>query len=362
MTIWRRSDFFCSLPSSAGISLGEGNTPLIRSRKIGPAAGLKNLFFKLETSNPCGSFKDRFGSSAISHMAARDQHTIVATSSGNTGAALAGYAAAAGMRCRIAVVETAPEGKLKQMLAYGAEVFRVRGFGLDAHVTTEVLNTLKELGERPGSALQVSAYVYSPDGMSGCETISLELSEQSESPVEHVFCPAGGGGLCVAAARGFEKLVASGAMAASPAVHCVQPEGNDTIASPLRAGDEEARPIACTTKISGLQVASVVDGHLAVQACRASGGTGHLVNDEEVWQVQKRLAVEEGVFAEPAGSVALAGALNAAANNELSPDAMIVCLITGTGFKDDAAVDRMIADAPSPMLTLEEFQQNNANS
>ena len=78
------------------VSLGEGNTPLIRSRAIGPAAGLRNLFFKLEAVNPTGSYKDRYAAAAISHMVAAGQKNCIATSSGNTGAALA----AAGHRMR----------------------------------------------------------------------------------------------------------------------------------------------------------------------------------------------------------------------------------------------------------------------
>ena len=95
MSMWRWSQKFDALPESAQISLGEGNTPLVRSRKIGPEAGLKNLFFKLECCNPSGSYKDRFASSAISHMVANGQTRCIATSSGNTGASLAAYCAAA---------------------------------------------------------------------------------------------------------------------------------------------------------------------------------------------------------------------------------------------------------------------------
>ncbi|MEZ6131922.1 MAG: pyridoxal-phosphate dependent enzyme [Planctomycetaceae bacterium] len=350
MSIWRWADMISPIPESARITLGEGNTALVRSRRIGPAAGLKNLFFKLEHGNASGSYKDRFAFAAISDMVAKGQTKCIATSSGNTGAALAAYCAAAGIECRIAIVEGAPLGKLKQMLAYGAQIARIRQFGTDAAVTTQVFETLQRLGDRPDSAMQVSAFVYSPAGMSGVQTVAFELAEQTPLPIDHVFCPAGGGGLCVAASRGFRQLVERGTLFKSPAVECVQPEGNDTIAGPLRNGKPEAQEVACTTKVSGLQVASVVDGNLAVEECRATGGTGHLVSDDFVWEVQRRLAREEGIFTEPAGAVALAGALQAARNGEFRADAMIVCMVTGSGFKDDAAVDRMNADVDCPML------------
>ena len=355
MSIWRWNSKIEPCPESSQITLGEGDTPLLRSRQIGPQAGLKNLFFKLETTNPCGSFKDRFGAAAVSHMLAQNQTECLATSSGNTGAALAAYCAAAGIRCRIAIVETAPLSKMKQMLSYGAEVFRIRGFGLDPQISAEAFATLKELGSQPGRALQVSSYIYSPKGMSGCETVSLELAEQTGGKLDHVFCPAGGGGLCVAVARGFAALEKHGQQYKSPAVECVQPEGNDTMASPLREGLDRAREVECTTRISGLQVPNINDGHLVIEECRPTGGTGHLVSDEAIWQTQRRLAREEGIFSEPAGAVALAGALQAAERGLVDPDAVVVCLVTGTGFKDESSIDQMIADVDCPMIELAEL-------
>ncbi|MCA9099147.1 MAG: pyridoxal-phosphate dependent enzyme, partial [Planctomycetaceae bacterium] len=104
MNIWRWADLLEPVPEGAQLTLGEGDTALIRSRRIGPSVGLPNLFFKLEHGNASGSYKDRFAFSAISHMVARGQKKCIATSSGNTGAALAAYCAAAGIECRIALV------------------------------------------------------------------------------------------------------------------------------------------------------------------------------------------------------------------------------------------------------------------
>ena len=122
MTIWRWAELIAHVPEHARLTLGEGDTPLVRSRRIGPDAGLKNLYFKLETGNATGSYKDRFAFGAISHMIAAGQTKCIATSSGNTGAALAAYCAAAGIECRIALVEGAPLGKMSQMMAYGAKI------------------------------------------------------------------------------------------------------------------------------------------------------------------------------------------------------------------------------------------------
>src|SRR5262245_2368178 len=204
MSIWRWADRLDFVPEHARITLGEGNTPLVRSRRIGPSVGLAHLYFKLEFANPTASYKDRFAAAAVSHMKAAGQTRCVATSSGNTGASLAAYCAAAGIECLIAIVEAAPEGKLQQMLAYGARLYRVRGFGIDPLVTAETMRAVDEFGASPGSATQVSAHVYSPKGMSGVRTLSYEVGDQIEGPIGHVFCVAGGGGMALAVARGFD--------------------------------------------------------------------------------------------------------------------------------------------------------------
>lgn len=349
MSIWRWAEHFETIPESARLTLGEGDTPLLLSRRIGPDAGMPNLHFKLESTNPSGSYKDRFAAAAVSDMIARGKTRCVATSSGNTGAALAAYCAAAGIRCQIAVVETAPEEKLRQMLAYGAEIYRVKGFGLDPQITAQTFASLREIADAPDAALQISAFKYCPTGMSGVRSISLELNEQLEQ-IDHVFCPAGGGGLTLAIAQGFEALREPGFAAFTPAIECVQPEGNETIAGPLRNGRDEGIDVDCTSKISGLQVPNVIDGNEVIAACRASGGNGHSVSDETVWELQARLATEEGIFTEPAGAVSLAGALQAAASPLIDPNAFIVCLVTGSGFKDAASVERMAGASPSPII------------
>lgn len=392
MSIWRWAELIEHIPSHADldngervyprITLGEGGSPLVRSVRIGPSAGLKNLFFKVESALPTGSYKDRFAAVAVANMVANGRHSCIATSSGNTGAALAAYCAIAGISCHIAILETAPEGKLRQMLAYGAKLYRVRGFGIDADVTRHAMETLQRVARQPGFELLVSAYCISQVGMSGVQTISYELIEQIEllrgaqmhtggrtgrsragtalDNIKHVFCPAGGGGLTLAVARGFQRLVEEARIHVSPAVECVQPEGNDTIASPLATGQTVARPVKCTTSISGLQVASVLDGHLVIEACRNSNGTGHVVTDEEIWTVQKRLALEEGIFCEPAGAVALAGALKAAKLGKIDLDSVSVCLVTGSAFKDPPSLERMVAGAACPMIEPNEMEAHLA--
>ena len=219
---------------------------------------------------------------------------------------------------------------------------------------------MKKLGEAPDAELQLSAYFYSPIGMKGVQTISYELHEQAPTPIDHVFIPSGGGGLALAVTRGFEDMVRESVISQSPRMQIVQPDGNNTIATPLNEGADEARSIAdCTSQISGLQCPSVLDGHELIMEARRSGGSGHLVSNETVWHWQERLALEEGIFCEPAGAVATAGAVQARGNEEIDPDDMIVCLVTGSGFKDEPSAQRLAERTECPTITLEQLQSRS---
>lgn len=338
--MWRYHKYLPSVPEIYRVNLGEGQTPLVRSRNIGPALGLKNLFFKLENLNPTGSYKDRFAGVFVSAMKNRGQDLCLATSSGNTGAALAAYCAAAGIKCVLAIVDGAPLAKIKQMQLYGAHTYMINGFGKDPQVTTDVFELLNNLAKNMGLPLPVSAYKYCPEGMQGVQTMAYEILD--EVAAGHIFVPAGGGGLTLSIAKGAMDYAAK--LTHLPKVNCVQPEGNATIAGPLRMGDVHSHAVAAsTTAISGLQVPSILDGDEVISACRQLGGNGYLVTDAEVFEYQRKLAQQEGIFAEPAGAVALAGLAIAIKNKEIEPDDNVVCLITGSGFKDMLSVETNFA-------------------
>lgn len=332
-TIWTYDALSSLVPGENRVLLGEGNTPLVASKFVGASLGLKNLYFKLENLNPTGSYKDRFASVLVSEMVRDNHKACMATSSGNTGAALAAYCAAAGIQCLIVVVEGAPMPKLRQMQLYGAELVMVKGFGKDPTVTQRVFDRMEEICHDRKIPLPISAYRYCSSAMQGVETIATELVAQDEE-VRHIFVPAGGGGLTLAIAKG---VMSTGK---SVRVHCVQPEGNDTIASALRDKKNHAKTVArSTTAISGLQVANVLDGDLVIDHCSRLQGNGYLVRDESVFQWHKIMAQKEGIFCEPAGAVALAGLADAVARGEVAADETVVCLVTGSGFKDMPAVE-----------------------
>lgn len=341
---YRYGRYLPGIDPKTALDLGQGGTPLVPSRAIGPSLGLSGLHFKLESLNPTGSYKDRFAGLAMAEVLGSGTGRCVATSSGNTGAALAAFAAAAGLPCALYVSENAPAGKLAQMLAYGADVYRVKGFTIDAAESQRIGAVLKEQSAARGLVIYITGYAICPGPMEGIKTISYEIND-ALGPVDDVFVPVGGGGLFVATSRGFADLVADGTLAASPRMHVVQPGGNDTIATPLREGRGEARGVTTSTRISGLGVAYVLDGDTVINHAQQTGGNGHLIDEDRIFEVQRRLAREEGILVEPAGAVSVAGAIAAAERGELDPDARTVCILTGHGFKDPAAMEAMGAQA-----------------
>lgn len=338
----RYADFLPKISGTGPVDLGQGSTPLLRSRSIGPQAGLPNLMFKMEHLNPTGSYKDRFASLAVGGVRASGATKCIATSSGNTGAALAAYAAAAGLDCALYVSENAPEGKLAQMLAYGAQVYRVDQFTIDPEESRTISDLLEQEAVRRDLELFITAYAVCPEAMEGIKTIAYELHEDAPEASD-IFVPVGGGGLHVAISRGYKDVTS--ASGKRPRMHAVQPSGNDTVATPLRRGETQAQPVGTSTSISGLGVGFILDGHDVIRHARATGGQGYVIDENEIRAVQRRLAREEGILVEPAGAVSVAGALAAAQAGEVCGDDTVVCILTGHGFKDPGTLRDIGSDA-----------------
>lgn len=329
------------------LSMGEGNTPLVRSTTIGPSLGIDRLFFKLENCNPSGSYKDRFVVGEVRNVIQSGKKLCVATSSGNTGSSLAAYCARAGLSCLIVVNATVPLGKLAQMQAHGARVVLVDGFVASPRVTEDVFTALAQATSEGAAALVVSSYRSCPVGMAGVETISRELCEQARAEIQNVFVPMGSGGLFTAVCRGF-----AAGNRAMPRVHAVQPAGCATVVGPFQRGENLIRPVESTTRISGLSVPFDIDGTLALENLRKFGGQGFAVMDDEVFEAQRALFESEGIYAEPAGAAALAGLQRAIRERTLDPGESVVCLVTGHGFKDPVSVERVAATHPAVAATV----------
>jgi threonine synthase len=190
----------------------------------------------------------------------------------------------------------------------------------------------------------VTARRFSPHAMEGVKTIAYEIGEQLGGVPDVVYVPVGGGGLLSATWKGFVEWRAAGRADQAPRMVAVQPAGCDGIAQAWRAG-HPVRPIdGCASAISGLQLTAPPDGDLVLRALAESGGWAISILDEETYAAQADLAGREGLFVEPAAAIGLAAVRADLAAGRLRGDERVVCLLTGIGFKDASAAQR-IADA-----------------
>lgn len=337
-------------------TLGEGNTPLIRSGYFSRELGIPELYFKLENTNPTGSFKDRIMACEVSLMRQRGCRVCLGPSTGNAGAALAAYAARFGIRCHIFATENADASKLQQMLFHGAQVQRIKRFGVSSQYTEEVFAALKQVADAKGAHLICSAFQYNALGMEAVKTISFEICEQLQDAPDSVFLPIAGGGLLSAIWKGFQTFNHLGKIDRLPSMNGVQSAGCPTI---IRAVQEGRSPLSqpSNTSIGALAAPFAPDGQLALQSILESGGWGYDPTDDEIYAAQRMLARKEGIYAEPIGAASVAGLIQAQRQKSVDPMERIVCVITGHGFKDLESVARANQDVIIPSVDIDHLLQ-----
>jgi threonine synthase len=322
----------CVLPVAGTIpSLGEGDTPLVRSRRLGSSFGLENLFFKNEGRNPSGAFKDRGGATAAALARDAGARGMVTASSGNAAAAIATYAAAAGLRCLILLEPGNPTGKLRQVLAVGAQVLPVQD--LFAHGPQSLTKLLTEVATRLDYYLTFIWAPVNPYILEGMKTISYEIAARLPDAPDVVVCPVGGGDMFTGQWRGYLELKRAGLISKLPRMIAVQSESAPPLLQAFRNKADRVTPLPyASSRLSGLNVPFTGDHALGV--IRESGGTAAGVTDDEAFAMQARLGREEGVWIEPTSATPLAALPGLLALGELHADERIVCLLSGAGFKD----------------------------
>jgi threonine synthase len=354
--IWRYSARLPLRDAAHAVSLGEGDTPLLPAGRLGTLLSLPGLHFKLEGANPTGSYKDRIAAVGIARLRERGKAAWAATSSGNAGAAIAAYGARAGVPGHLFTLEKAAPAKLAQILAYGPSVRAVARLGYDPAVERATWRNIATLCAANNWLMLVTARTLSPHAMEGAKTISYEVCEQlGERAPDVVYAPVGGGGLLSASWKGFVEWRDAGLAQSLPRMVAVQAGGCDPVAQAWAAGRPVAPIAGCSSTISGIQLTAPPDGDLALRALRESGGWAVSVPDEETYRAQADLAALEGIFVEPAAATTLAAVRADLASGRLRGDEIVACWLTGVGFKDAAAVQRMAAGRAVERIQVEEI-------
>jgi threonine synthase len=323
------------------ISLGEGSTPLVRSRTLVRRTGLAALFFKMESLNPTFSFKDRGMVVAVAKAMEAGARAVICASTGNTSASAAAYAAHCGLdayvllpRGRVAM------GKMAQTFAYGAQIVAIDGSFDDA------LRLARTAAERHNFALVNSV---NPFRIAGQKTAAFEIIDDLGDAPEILCIPVGNAGNISAYWRGFLEYAELGHATLHPVLRGFQAAG----AAPLVSGVPVADP---QTVASAIRIGNPASWKTAIAARDESGGSIDAVTDGEILEAYTLLGREEGIFVEPASAASVAGLLKLARAGADLAGKTAVCVLTGSGLKDpDTAqtLDAHVHNVPADLGVIE---------
>ncbi len=312
--VWRYRAALALDPDAPAVTLGEGGTPLVAM-----AWGEHQIWLKLEGQNPTGSFKDRGAAVLVTGLAAQGVTNVVEDSSGNAGAALAAYAARAGLACQVCVPATASGPKLAQIAAYGATLVPVNGIRQYATLAA---------WSAAAHGTTYASHVYHPLYLEGTKTLAYELWEDlGEAAPTRVVVPVGNGTLLLGLWRGFQDLLGAGAIDRLPALVAAQAAACAPLSSAFAVGAREAAPVEPRpTQAEGIAIARPVRGAQILAALHATNGGAVAASEEEISAARLRLA-HAGFYVEPTAAVA------AAALSKLPPLPGTVVVLTGHGLK-----------------------------
>jgi threonine synthase len=338
----RYASYLPLTPQTPLIDLGEGSTPLVKSRSIGPSVGVPELYFKLESCNPTGSFKDRGMVVAIAKAMEAGNRAVLCASTGNTSASAAAYAAHCGLEAYVFIPKgRIAMGKLAQTVAYGARIVAVDGSFDDA------LRLAREFCQKHPVALVNSV---NPHRIAGQKTAAFEVVDELGEAPDHLFIPVGNAGNITAYWAGFQEYAERGLAGRLPRMMGFQAEG----AAPIVLGHPVDDP---QTVASAIRIGNPASWKKAVAARDESGGAIDTVTDAEILDAYSRLAREEGIFCEPASAASVAGLIKTArAGARAVAGSVCVCVITGHGLKDPDTAQKLPAtrfDVPARLEAVE---------
>lgn len=307
------------------ITLGEGATPLIELRRTGNKLGLGALYAKLEFASATGSFKDRGSAVLMSAAVEESVAEFVEDSSGNAGASLSAYAAAAGIRAHVFAPASAAKGKLDQIAIFGSDLRKIPGPRQAA--TDAAREFLDE------SDLVYLSHNYSAYFAEGMKAVSYELLADLAGGIDHVVLPVGNGSLLIGLKNGFDELLSAGRIDSVPRLTAVQAAAIRPVVAAIN-GEEWDPETAEATVASGISVTRPPRLAEQVDAVRQSGGFAVAVGEDAIMGWRDRLARDEGLFCEATSAVAFAGVEALVGSGQIQPGDTVVVAVTGSGLKE----------------------------
>lgn len=340
-TLWRYAD---ALPVEAAdaVSLGEGMTPLLTIPATARALGVGELLVKDESRNPTWSFKDRLASVAISRARRMGARLIASSSSGNAGAAVAAYAARAGLPCVVFTFQGTAGPMVTQMRGYGAMVLAVTD---KADRWTLLEAGVRSHGWFPTSPFFGPAVGSNPFGVEGYKTLAYEIVEQlgARAP-DWCVLPVCYGDALFGMWKGFDELRQSGAIPAVPRLVAAEVYGS--LSAAMESRRDDVREMPKTHDSIAISIGATRSTFQALHAVRASGGAARVVTDTELIEWQTRLAATEGLWFEASSVAPLAAVQRLRDEDVIAAGACVVVLATAAGLKDPGPMTQWLGEVP----------------
>ncbi len=328
------------------VSLGEGDTPLLRGGRLGERLGLERLCLKNDTVLPTGSLKVRSNAIGLSKAVELGVPLVAVASTGNAAASVAAYAAAAGLRAVVMLPEETAPGKVAQAAAYGAEIIAVKG---DFDRTATLLAAaVREFG-------WYACMSNNPYRNEGKKSYAYELWAQLDGEVPRwLIHPTAGGLGIIATWKGFHELLTLDWVDRLPRMVAAQAAACAPIVEACRSGSSDVQPVSAKETVAE----SIRVGYpkslawRAIRDIRDSGGTAVALEEAEILEAQALLARHAGIYAEPSGAISVAAAARLRQEGVIGPHDLTVCMITGHGLKQPEArpPDRPLRSPIEPTL------------
>jgi threonine synthase len=332
--VWRFRELIPFVdPKARIISLSEGSTPLVGTRRAGWWTGPVHLTIKHQGNNPTGSFKDLGMTACITRAESRGIRMVACASTGNTSSSMAAYAARAGMKSLLFVpYRQISAAKLAQALDFGATVVEV-GDTFD-----QAFKLLREIAPELGLYLVNSV---NPFRIEGQKTIVAEMLEQRAwRPPDYIVVPGGNLGNASAIGKGLRELKEMGFIEKVPRVVVVQAAGANPFYRTLASGSAELLPVdGPHTEATAIRIGRPANWKKARRVLEWTNGICECVTDEEIFEAKSVLA-EDGVGCEPASAATIAGVRKLCRAGRIERHADVVAVLTGNQLKDTDYVMR----------------------
>jgi len=348
LSMWRYRDM---LPvEGKEVDIGTGFTPLVKADNLGRELGLDQLYIKNDCLNPTYSFKDRVVSVAVTKAQEFGFDTVACASTGNLAASVAAHATKANMKAYVFVPSGIELGKLVGTAIYNPVLVTVDGSYDDVNRLCAGLAQRYNWG-----FININLRPYYAEGS---KTLGYETAEQLgwRAP-DCVVAPAASGLLFTRIWKGLDELSMLGLIEpVNTHMYLTQAAGSSPIVNAFQAGTLHVHPVEPDTIAKSIAIGNPADGYYALRVARQSGGGACAVTDEELIAGMKLLAQTEGIFAEAAGGVVVAGLKRLAASGVIKRNELTVAFITGAGPK----TQEIVSDIVQPFTvqpSLESFEE-----